>query len=293
MDKSKIEWCDMAFNPITGCLGINGKLCEYCYAKGTARRFGGFEPRCGGEVIPKGEGTCPGSIHNATHGKTLHIFDKQPMRRLRARGYPNGKFVKTSYPYNFEPTFHRYRLDEPQSIKETQTIFVGSMADMFGDWVPDEWIVEVFKACEAASWHRYLFLTKNPKRYTQDPLFFSVPPGSYKKWWFGTTVCNQAEYNTRAMKLPLYRTCFLSIEPMQDAINTTIDEFNDLKTLPVKWVIIGAETGNRKGKIIPKREWIENIVNACREAKIPVFLKNNLADAGVWGKKELIQEYPF
>jgi protein gp37 len=55
-------------------------------------------------------------------------------------------------------------------------------------------------------------------------------------------------------------------------------------------VIVGAETGNRKGKVIPKREWVEAIVNECRKNKIPVFLKNSLAP--VWGEP-LIQEYPW
>jgi hypothetical protein len=56
------------------------------------------------------------------------------------------------------------------------------------------------------------------------------------------------------------------------------------------WIVIGAETGNRKGRVIPKREWIEAIVNECRKNNIPVFLKNNLAP--VWGDS-LIQEYPW
>jgi hypothetical protein len=56
------------------------------------------------------------------------------------------------------------------------------------------------------------------------------------------------------------------------------------------WVIIGAETGSRKGRITPERKWIENIVNSCREHNVPVFLKNSLAE--IWGGP-LIQEYPW
>ena len=42
MNKSKIEWCDYTWNPVTGCL--HG--CEYCYAPGIANRFadGNFDP---------------------------------------------------------------------------------------------------------------------------------------------------------------------------------------------------------------------------------------------------------
>ena len=37
MDKTKIDWCDSSWNPVTGCL--HG--CEYCYAGGIAERFRG------------------------------------------------------------------------------------------------------------------------------------------------------------------------------------------------------------------------------------------------------------
>jgi len=35
-DKTKIDWCDMSWNPVTGCLHD----CPYCYAKRVTNRFG-------------------------------------------------------------------------------------------------------------------------------------------------------------------------------------------------------------------------------------------------------------
>lgn len=146
MDKSKIEWCDSTWNPVTGC--FHG--CEYCYASKIAKRFGcafGKDNSCIGVTwSTQGEGK--------THELTDPIIDECKNR-------------KASFPFEFDPTFHRYRLDEPEHYKNPQTIFVCSMADLFGDWVPDEWIEEVFAACKNAPQHRYLFLTKNPKRYVQ------------------------------------------------------------------------------------------------------------------------------
>ena len=37
MNKSKIEWCDHTWNPVTGCR--NG--CSYCYANTMVKRFSG------------------------------------------------------------------------------------------------------------------------------------------------------------------------------------------------------------------------------------------------------------
>lgn len=51
-------------------------------------------------------------------------------------GCPDKKPKKMAFPFGFEPTFHRYRLDEPQKLKKPSRIFVVSMGDLFGDWVP-------------------------------------------------------------------------------------------------------------------------------------------------------------
>lgn len=36
--KTKIDWCDSTWNPVTGCL----HNCDYCYARNIAVRFAGF-----------------------------------------------------------------------------------------------------------------------------------------------------------------------------------------------------------------------------------------------------------
>ena len=254
MQKTKIDWADMTWNPVTGCLHD----CEYCYARVIANRFGGRWIQNIGENIKQDDGN------------------------LRELGIPlpyqvkKGAFLcNATYPFAFSPTFHRYRLGEPAKIKKPQNIFVCSMADLFGEWVPDEWIKAVFEARVKASHHRYLFLTKNPKRY--EGLYEKCEPDTHT--WFGTTI-NHSEASYFSRKT---HNTFLSIEPIQSDFNC--DCWTD-----AKWVIVGAETGNRKGKIIPKREWIENIVNYCREKNVPVFMKNSLRD--IW-KEPLVQEYPW
>ena len=127
--KTKIDWCDSTWNPVTGCL--HG--CEYCYARNIAYRFGavGWETNT--------ENGRDGDFYDGT-GEN-HVLDKPAMREWKS-----GKITKAPYPFCFDPTFHRYKLDEPQSWKKPRNIFVCSMADLFGHWVPDEWIAEVLKA---------------------------------------------------------------------------------------------------------------------------------------------------
>lgn len=59
---------------------------------------------------------------------------------------------------------------------------------------------------------------------------------------------------------------------------------------PVNWIILGAESGNRKDKVVPRREWIDNIVQICDERSIPVFMKESLRGLMCEGFR---QEFPW
>ena len=233
--KTKIDWCDSSWNPITGCL--HG--CPYCYARSMARRFGG-------KIIT-------GHDH-------LYILD-EPARRADGTINP--------YPYGFDPTYHKYRLKIPQEWKKPQTIFVCSMADMFGDWVPEEWIDQIFTACLAAPQHRYMFLTKNGKRYMELAKKGIMP--DTENFWYGCSVTRPEEpffFSDR------YKT-FASIEPILEPF----DWVPGLKHIELPdWIIAGAETGNRKGKVKPKRDWLGGIINGCAEHHIPLFMKESLRE---------------
>ena len=269
MNKTKIDWADMTWNPVTGCLHD----CEYCYAMKIAERFSGFMPE---------------------ENDNWRLLTTNPIAELdgmQARRQKDGKIVPAPYPFGFWPTFHKYRLDEPENVKEPQTIFVCSMADLFGEWVPDEWIQQVFDACENAPQHRYLFLTKNPDKYsvirTNKAMSISIARELRTKIWLGATVTNQEQYYKAATALEdadqTVKT-FLSIEPIAEPISATdIDYF-------ANWVIIGAETGNRKDKAMPEKQWIDSIAKHCKEREIPIFMKESLRS--IMGD-DFIQEFPW
>jgi protein gp37 len=259
MNKTKIEWADYTWNPVTGCL--HG--CKYCYARKIANRFGGASETHYNECVGEECQWCTeetGKIHDL----------KEPI-------YDVDRGHNAPYPFGFDPTFHRHRLVEPQRVKKSQRIFVVSMGDLFGEWIPDEWILEVFKACEAAPWHKYLFLTKNPEKYTEKDAIFHAG-NSKRNWWYGTTVTTQYDYDKKAGKLPLYRNGFLSIEPILESI-----ELKKIHQLPIKMVIVGQQTNPDK---LPKGEWVQDIIDQCRAARVPVFVKSPLYE------KFPIQEWP-
>jgi len=89
-------------------------------------------------------------------------------------------------------------------------------------------------------------------------------------------------------QLPAFCNTFVSIEPILEDLKP---EKHNVMFRQVKWVIIGAETGRRKNKVVPERKWIKDIVNECRNAyyPVPVFMKPSLAET--WGEP-LIQEFP-
>ena len=258
MEKTRIEWSDSTFNPISGCR--HG--CKYCYARRIANRFSRYEISDYGTAVE----------YDGLHVLESPVYGKDKQGIIR----------KVVYPYGFEPTFHKYRLDELKTKKFGKTIFVCSMADLFGEWVPDEWIEEVLNACVKSPEHRYLFLTKNPARYLELAKAGKLP--ELENFWYGSTITN--------IEMPYFYSekhkTFLSIEPILESFKGK-DEATGTAEY-VDWAILGAETGNRTDKVIPKREWIEDIVDAFRESGKPMFMKDSMKDC--WGD-DIITQTPW
>lgn len=66
---------------------------------------------------------------------------------------------------DFAPTLVRWRLDKKFSRKSF--VFVCDMGDLFGGWVPKEWILKVLGNVSRNESASFFFLTKNPKRYAE------------------------------------------------------------------------------------------------------------------------------
>lgn len=196
-----------------------------------------------------------------------------------ARAIATSERMSKVYPFGFAPSFHEYRLEAPKNTKWKKTedprdgrVFVCSMADLFGKWVPDKWISAVFKACVNSPQWEYLFLTKWPKRYA---MLASLP-----KAWFGASVIKQADVERVQRDMTAFEvhagiTRWISLEPMLEPIT-----FGDLSWCDL--VVIGAQTGTSQpdgwvAEFAPKFEWVADVVAQCREQNIPYYLKPNLA----------------
>lgn len=267
MNKSLIEWCDFTWNPVTGCQ--HG--CPYCYATKQANRFSG------------------NVMINKTSEQLRKEWDERGTRWVLEKPFKNEIGKVTPFPVKFEPMFREYCLPMPAQKKKPAVIFVVSMGDLFGEWVPDEWIRRVFGAAQAAPWHTYLFLTKNPQRYIQLAEAGKLPQQG--NFWYGTTVTRPDQQY--AWFEPVTYNWFLSIEPIQEDFTfdaSWVIRSETKGTYAPPWIIVGAETGQQKNKTIPQAEWVQHILEFSQTHGSKVFLKNNLAP---YFTGDLVQDFPF
>jgi len=151
-----------------------------------------------------------------------------------------------------KPQFFPERLKEFES-KNPKSIFVNSMSDVsFWD---ESWVNYVWQVIYENPQHKYIFLTKGEKKII-----------GLKSVYSGKTITRQKDIDKK-----LFYHDFLNIEPVLEPIDISavVSKF-------LKQIIIGAETGNRKSKVIPQKQWIDDIVKQADEYKIRIFMKESL-----------------
>ena len=236
--KNKIGWCNLTFNPVWGCRNH----CEYCYAWGINRRF---------------------------WAKMLEIERNYHFKKHQSWAWTGDQLRGL---HDFRPTFLDAQFDK-KFPQKTQKIFVGSMSEI-AHW-EKRWMEVVLGKILCYPKHIFQFLTKYPEVYMK----YDFP----KNCWLGVTIthlpkyedANRWDFNSFIRNEKINNLKFVSFEPLLEDIHPyTYLNFDR----EIGWVIFGAETGNRRGKIIPKREWIKDIVNYCRYKDIPVYLKDSLKD---------------
>lgn len=165
-----------------------------------------------------------------------------------------------------EPQFFPKKLKQLDS-KTPKAIFMDSMSDV--GWWESDWGYKTYFAMKENPQHAYIFLTKYQKYDSGFHIMMSYRSEKNKQNIFiGKSVTHQRELELEA------NYDFFSIEPILEPISLKGLQYNTF----CKAVIIGAETGNRKDKVIPKKEWIDDIVKCCDKAKVRVFMKESLRE---------------
>lgn len=209
--------------------------CAYCYARDIANRFYTH--------LPDGERFAP-------------VF------------YPD----RLSGPANTRQPNYAAIIEDPIRSMGMRNVFVCSMADLFGKWVPTEWIEAVLRqAWDNPQWN-FLFLTKFPIRMAE----FEYPPNT----WIGTTVDTQyaverAEKAFRKVRASGYEgIAWLSCEPMMERLTFSSLEMFD-------WVVMGgASRSTQTPAFAPPYEWHNHLWNQAKKFDLPVYQKTNLIQRG-------------
>lgn len=196
--------------------------------------------------------------------------------------------AQAAYPFGFEHHyFHPHRLEEPLKVTQPARIFLDSMSDLMGAWVPEAEINQVLSVCSQAHWHQFQLLTKNAPRLLRFAFPSNVWVGvsSPPDWMNGGALSRRAQERmlekaldvlTQVADLHLLETgrrlvTFMSFEPLSWDVAPIVRRYPDA----LRWAIIGAASNGRV-KVQPEAGHVENLLAVLDERGCPVFFKGNL-----------------
>jgi len=181
--------------------------------------------------------------------------------------------------YSGQPRIRYTEMD--QNLGKERTIFVQTCGDLFAEDVDRKDIGMILKRCNDYPDNTYLFLTKNPIRYTQ--FIEQFPPSTI----LGTTIETDLPYTDTkvppvesrllAMLAVRYEAPliprFISFEPIMKFTLFGMRRYIDL--IKPEFVAIGADS-QKSGLDEPTRGELLSLINRIEERKIEVFQKKNL-----------------
>ena len=177
---------------------------------------------------------------------------------------------------SFEP--HATKQKPPRS----GIVFCGNMTDLFGEWRSSPEMVVTVRTPPRTHESQYLWLTKRvvnmvqSLRHIQD--CFHIPGYWYGNHYFGFTAESQEWYDKRlglrsasGFPWPDWANLWVSCEPLLGPIDLGLMWDGEPIKPVYKWVVVGCESGPKRRPC--KIEWVESIVEQCKAAEIPVFVK--------------------
>lgn len=198
------------------------------------------------------------------------------------------RVAQAAYPQGFEHHYWRPELlEQPLLLSAPSRIFMDSMSDLMGHWVPAEQVERVLDVCRRASHHSFQLLTKNAPRLLE----FDFPPNVWvgvsapPSTMFGRRLSEAQQKRMVSRQLDVLRQVsvpvrWMSIEPLSFNIAPL------LVNSPLEWAVIGAATNGPK-TYQPRSEWVQNALDVLDAQNTAVFFKGNLG----WG--EWREEFPI
>jgi protein gp37 len=192
-----------------------------------------------------------------------HCYAETFSERFRGVISPSGRL----HPFHggFEPQLRPERLSQPMNWRTPRRVFVNSMSDLFGEFVPDDYLGEVFATMRATPMHTYQVLTKRSHRMREWT--------SQQRWlataaniWLGVSVEDRKYGVPRINDLRAATAAvrFLSVEPL-------LEDVGDLDLTEIDWVIVGGESGHHARPMQP--DWVRRIRDQCVAEEVPFFFK--------------------
>lgn len=164
-----------------------------------------------------------------------------------------------------DPVWHPDRLDRPSHWKGPRRIGVVFTGDLFHGVVLPQWRQAIYQHMALNARHTYLILTK--RAHIMRAVVAANHTAAWLRPWYGVTVEDQPHLEERLPQLLGTRVAhrWLSIEPLLEPL--------DFKggLAGIGWVVVGCESG--PGARPCPVEWIESIVEQCRTAGVPVYVK--------------------
>lgn len=184
--------------------------------------------------------------------------------------------------YKGEPLLYPKELAKLKQYKETDTVFIGDMTDIFGEWVPSKFIQQIidilFEVYRVNSQTQFLFLTKNPRRYFE---FFFPPnvilgatiesefdPSLYDKH---VSDAPKTMERIRCMKGITENHKFISIEPILDfSLGAFLEAITDIKP---EFIAVGFDNYNNHLPEPESLERVEELIKTIEKTGIKVYRK--------------------
>jgi len=175
-------------------------------------------------------------------------------------------------------------VDKPLHWRKPTGVFVCSMSDLFGEFVPLAYTIQIVDTCIKANWHRFALLTK---RYGRMADYFSQLHGewTHRHIWIGVTVTEQVSADHALMFLRNLRREFpdmilwVSCEPSLGMIDWVGWEGI------ANWIVFGCESGKGRrpandARARETRDW-------CKASHVAFYLKQLERDGKIVHKPEL------